>query len=146
MRIVLDTNVIVSALLSPQGIPNQIFHYWELLYFDLLVSEKSMGELARVLRYPKIRRRLNSSTEELAQFVLSLQEKSIWVTHQETVTAVMEDSSDNIYLEIAIAGRAHYVVSGDQHLLRLQGYQGVAIITPAEFLAHLLSSTQDMPK
>lgn len=44
MRVVFDTNVIVSALLLSQGIPSQIFRYWELLYFDLLISEKSLEE------------------------------------------------------------------------------------------------------
>jgi putative PIN family toxin of toxin-antitoxin system len=141
MRVVLDANVIISALLSPQGIPNQILHYWGLLYFDLLVSEKSMDELMRVLHYPKIRKRLRSTDEELAHFVQSLHENAVWVPHQEVITAVSDDASDDVYLEIAVADNAHYIVSGDQHLLRLREYEGIAIVTPTEFMAHLLSST-----
>lgn len=48
MRVVVDTNVIVSSLLSPQGIPSQLFAYWALHTFDILVSEESLDELARV--------------------------------------------------------------------------------------------------
>jgi uncharacterized protein len=79
MRVVIDTNVFVSALLSPTGVPNQIFHYWELSYFDLLVSQESLDELERVLHYPKIGKRLHSTEEELADFVHIFQEKLLWL-------------------------------------------------------------------
>jgi uncharacterized protein len=133
MRVVIDTNVFVSALLSPTGIPNQIFQYWELSYFDLLVSQESLNELARVLHYPKIRKRLHSTEEELAEFVHIFQEKALIITRQETVHAITEDVSDNLYLEIGIAGHADYIVSGDQHLLKLKEYRGISIMTPTEF-------------
>ncbi|MCC6455445.1 MAG: putative toxin-antitoxin system toxin component, PIN family [Caldilineaceae bacterium] len=135
MRVVIDTNVFVSALLSPTGVPNQIFHYWELSYFDLLVSQESLDELERVLHYPKIRKRLRSTEEELAEFVNIFQEKALMVTRQETITVITADVSDNLYLEIGLAGHADYVVSGDQHLLRLKKYRGISIITPTEFQA-----------
>jgi putative PIN family toxin of toxin-antitoxin system len=141
MRVVLDTNVIVSALLSPHGVPSQIFHYWELLYFDLLVSEKSLDELMRVMEYPKIRKRLRSTDEEQAQFVDFLREKALWVTHHEVIQAVQSDMSDNIYLEIALAGQARFLISGDQHLLRLKEFRGIHIIAPTEFLALLTLPT-----
>ena len=123
MRVVIDTNVFVSALLSPQGIPAQIFHYWELNYFDLLVSQESL--------------------DELAQFVRLFREKSILVTRQETIRAIAADVSDNLYLEIGLAGRAYYIVSGDQHLLQIKEYRGIPIITPTEFLDYIISLALD---
>ena len=63
MRVVVDTNVFVSALLSPQGIPSQLFVFWQHHFFDLLVSKESMDELARVLQYPKVRKGLRSTHE-----------------------------------------------------------------------------------
>jgi uncharacterized protein len=139
MRVVIDTNVFVSALLSPQGIPSKIFHCWESNYFDLLVSQESLDELARVLHYPKIHKRLHSTEEELAEFVRLFQEKATLVLRQETIHAISADVSDNLYLEIGLAGRADYIVSGDQHLLQIKEYRGIAIITPAKFLDHITS-------
>ena len=137
MRVVVDTNVFVSALLSPQGIPSQLFHYWGQHFFDLLVSEESMDELARVLQYPKIRKGLRSTDAELAEFVRLFREKGLLVTPQETIRAITADVSDNLYLEIAVAGDAQCIVSGDKHLLRLQEYRGIPILTPTEFLDQL---------
>ena len=137
MRVVVDTNVFVSALLSPQGVPSQLFVYWGQHFFDLLVSEESMDELARVLQYPKIRKGLRSTDAELAEFVRLFKEKGLLVTPQETIRAITADVSDNLYLEIAVAGDAQCIVSGDKHLLRLQEYRGIPILTPTEFLDQL---------
>jgi hypothetical protein len=141
MRVVVDANVIVSALITPQGIPSQLFRYWELLYFDMLVSRESLDELARVLNYPKIRKRLRSSDQEIADFLDSYREKAIWVVHHEAINAVVRDISDNIYLEIGVSGYARYVVSGDHHLLELKEFQGIAIVSPAEFVQRMANST-----
>ena len=138
MRVVVDTNVFISALLSPQGIPSQLFQYWGQHFFDLLVSEESMDELVRVLQYPKIRKGLRSTDGELAEFVRLFREKGLLVTPQETIRAITADVSDNLYLEMAVAGDAQCIVSGDKHLLRLQEYQGIPILTPAEFLDQIM--------
>lgn len=143
MRVVVDTNVFISSLLSPQGIPSQLFQFWELHLFDILVSDKSLEELARVLRYPKIRKRLRVSDAVLDDYVRSFREKAIVVEPQERVQAVTDDALDNVYLEIALAGKAHCVVTGDRHLLQLQEYQGVLILTPTAFLDQLTSLLED---
>ena len=137
MRVVVDTNVFVSALLSPQGIPSQLFWYWEQRFFDLLVSKESMDELARVLRYPKIRARYRATEAELTETVRLFTEKGLLVTPQETIRAITADVSDNLYLAMAVAGDADCIVSGDKHLLRLQEYRGIPILTPTEFLDQL---------
>lgn len=139
MRVVVDANVLVSALLSPQGIPSQLFQLWELRLFDILVSAESLEELARVLHYPKIRKRLHVSDAALDDYVRLLGEKTIRVEPQERVQAVTDDASDNVYLEIALAGAAHCVVTGDRHLLQLEQYQGIFILTPTAFLDQLTS-------
>lgn len=96
-----------------------------------------MAELERVLQYPKVRKGLRSTDEELAEFVHLFQEEGLLVTPQETIHAITVDVSDNLYLEMAVAGDAHCIVSGDKHLLHLQEYQGIPIVTPAEFLGQL---------
>ena len=143
MRVVVDTNVFVSALLSPQGIPSQLFQYWELHYFDVLISKESMAELARVLQYPKVRKGLRSTDAELAEFVRLFTERGVSITPQETIRAIPADVSDNVYLEIAVAGDAQCIVSGDKHLLQLQEYRGILILTPTAFLDKLTSLIAD---
>ncbi|MCC6167944.1 MAG: putative toxin-antitoxin system toxin component, PIN family [Caldilineaceae bacterium] len=143
MRVVFDTNVFVSALLAPQGIPSQLFQLWEVHLFDILVSEASLEELARVLRYPKIRKRLRVSDAELDDYVRLLRAKVVVVAPQERVEAVTDDASDNVYLEIALAGKADCVVTGDRHLLQLEQYQGILILTPADFLDYLTSLSEN---
>ncbi len=139
MRVVVDTNVFISSLLSPQGVPSQLFQLWELHLFDILVSDASLEELARVLRYSRIRKRLRATDAELDDYVRLFRERAIVVVPQERVHAVIDDASDNVYLEIALAGKAHCVVTGDRHLLQLKEYQGVLILTPTAFLDQLAS-------
>jgi hypothetical protein len=143
MRVVVDTNVFVSALLSPQGIPSQLFQYWELHYFDILISAESMQELARVLHYPKIRKGLRSTDTELAEFVRLFTDRGILVAPRETIRAIPADVSDNVYLEIAMAGDAQYIISGDKHLLQLQKYRGIMILTPTAFFDQLTALLTD---
>lgn len=92
----------------------------------------------RVLRYPKLRERHRSTEAELAEFVRLFTEKGRLVTPQATPRVITADVSDNLYLEMAVAGDAQYIVSGDRHLLQLQEYQGIPILTPAEFLGLIL--------
>jgi uncharacterized protein len=143
MRVVFDTNIFVSALLSKRGAPNQLFQFWEQSKFELLVSQASIEELERVLYYSNLHARLNSSDEELSAFVNVFRERALWVIPQEQITVVEDDLSDNLYLEIAVAGSAQYVVSGDKHLLRIREYRGIQIVPPAEFLALLIPLEPD---
>lgn len=143
MRVVLDANVLVSALLSPQGIPSQLLQLWELHLFDILISQESLNELARVLQYPKIRQRLHVTDGALDGYVRLLGGQAILVEPQERVQVVTADASDNLYLEIALAGKAHCIVTGDRHLLQLQQYRGILVLTPLAFLDHLISSVEE---
>ncbi len=96
MRVVLDTNVLVSALLSPAGIPAQILARWEIGAFELLVCHATMDELARVLRYPKIRKRLASTPEEMAAFVLTFYQHGVWVELPEPDSQLLPDKSGEL--------------------------------------------------
>ena len=64
MRVVLDVNVVISALLSPSGAPAQVLRAWLLGAYDLVVSPRLLGELERALAYPKLRRRIGQADAE----------------------------------------------------------------------------------
>jgi putative PIN family toxin of toxin-antitoxin system len=134
MRVVLDANVLVSAVLSSRGTPAQILNAWRAQQFDLVISEAILAEIGRVFRYPKIARRLRWSEDRLQAFLDDLAHIAILTPGVLTLTVITADPPDDRYLECAVEGEAAYIVSGDRLLLRLSVYQGIPILTPRAFL------------
>ena len=142
MRVVLDANVLVSAILSPRGTPAQILTAWRAEHFALVISEAILAELGRVFRYPKIARRHRWSEEQLQAFLDDLGHLAILTPGRLTLAVITEDPPDDRYLECAVEGEATYIVSGDRLLLRLGVYQGISILTPQAFLEVLQRQTK----
>ena len=132
MRLVVDTNLLVSALLSGTSLPAHLITLWREGRFDLLTSSEQLDELMRVTRYPKIRERL---TPALAgRLINELREIAILVENLPQVT-VCADPFDNYLLAMAAAGAADFVVTGDKRdLLGLMLYEGIRIVAVREFL------------
>jgi len=139
MRVVLDTNIYISALLSTGSAPNRVLTLWEEGAFDLLLSTSALDELRRVLRYGKIARRLGAAEATLAALLQNFSDYALWVEPTERLHVVHDDDSDNRYLELAAAGLAHYLVTGDHHLLQVERYAMTEIVTPATFVRLLTS-------
>jgi len=131
-RIILDTNVLISAF-GWHGKPRQIFERVLNKEFELLVSEKQIVEIKRVLSYPKLK-----FTEEQKQRFLDIlgNVARIVETHND-LDIIKEDPPDNMILEAAIEHKAAYIISGDFHLLKLGEFQSVKILTPAQFLERI---------
>ena len=129
---VLDTNVYISALNHPKGVPFRIWQQAIRRRYTLLVSPAIMRETARVLR------EYFEWTEPaiVAQLKLLAKVAQI-VTPNITIDVIVEDDSDNRILECAVAGNADLIVSGDHHLRKLKTYQGIGIVRPADFLRTL---------
>ncbi|MGA7731223.1 MAG: putative toxin-antitoxin system toxin component, PIN family [Chloroflexia bacterium] len=142
MKAVLDTNILVSRFLVPAGKSAQIVSHWENGAFELLVSQPIISECARVLHYPRIRRKYTYTEEEVEGFLTLLQSQAFMTKPDLSLNVVLDDTDDNRIVECALAGEADYIVTGDNHLLSLQSYRGIQIITPATFL-FLLSQGQE---
>jgi len=134
IRAVLDCNVIVSAILSPKGIPAKILTALEAEQFQLLLSEPILEEIGRVLRYGKIAKRHRWSEEKLLAFLEDLAHLAILTPGKLNLAVIKDDPQDDRYLECAVEGEAEYVVSGDRHLLNLKEYNSIQILTPRAFL------------
>lgn len=137
MIVVLDTNVIFSALLSSHGAPAEIIRRWEAGEFDVAMSPPLLNEFERVIHYPRVRKYLKRSDEEIATFLKHLGATALMVDPQIRLEVIEDDPDDDRVLECAIEASATYIVSGNSHLLDLQEYRKMVILKPVEFLAVL---------
>ena len=141
MRVVLDANIYISALISNQGHPAAIINRWlagdVAGEFEVLLSQPIVDEILRVTGYERLQRKYQKIRENRLEFVELISEQGIWVEPAETLAVVTADESDNRYLECAVAGGARYVVTGDEHLLNVGEYQGITVLSPAAFVTWL---------
>jgi putative PIN family toxin of toxin-antitoxin system len=129
-RIVIDTNVFISALLNPKGTPRKVTDL-VIKHFQIIQSEATYEELRIRLNKKKFDKYL--SKEDRLAFLSSLRSKSIFIDilHR---TTICSDPDDNKFLELAVSGIADYLITGDNDLLMIKIYQDIPIITPANFL------------
>ncbi len=133
MRAVLDTNVLISAILSPRGTPARLLLAWQAGAFDLVVSPALLAELRRALAYPKLERLVSRSDAD--SFVAWIGHSAVLATDPEGEPPVhAADPADDYLLALAASERA-VLVSGDAHLTVLGNRFPVR--TPADFLASL---------
>jgi putative PIN family toxin of toxin-antitoxin system len=134
--VVLDTNVLISAVIST-GVPHDVVVAGYEGEFRLIVSEATVTEFRETLqKYPD---RFGLTDEEIRTEVETLQYFAEFVDTDEEVNAVEDDPDDDKFLEAAVAGNAQYLVSGDQHLLTLDSFRDIDIITPRTFYERLES-------
>ena len=129
MKAVLDTNVLISAYLSGRGAPAEILRRWRNGEFTLVLSALILLEFERVLRRPKFRTYLDPDTLPLDE--LRIQAEMVVPLD---VVAVLDNPTDDVFVGTALAGGADVIVSGDQHLLRLNMYCGIKVVTSGQFL------------
>ena len=139
MKIVIDTNVVISGLISPSGTPAQIIDLWILNEFTVCLSTEIMEEYLSVLLRPKFQR-MGTSKERygLISELVKL-ENTMMVKPDFQLDIVIEDPDDNIFLECALEAKAEIIISGDDHLLNLGEFQGIYIFRPIEFLQKFFS-------
>lgn len=133
MRLVIDTNILVSALLAATSLPAQLVVLWRAGRFDLVTTPAQMDELMRVTRYPKIRERLAPAVA--GRLVNDLRALATTIDKLPVIDA-SPDPDDNYLLALADAGEADFLVTGDKRdLLSLAVHKGTKIITVRDFLA-----------
>ncbi|MCI0484611.1 MAG: putative toxin-antitoxin system toxin component, PIN family [candidate division NC10 bacterium] len=138
LRAVLDANVLVSALIRPKGPPGQVVvRLLRDRAFTLVTSPAILTEVRRSLAYPRVRKHLIASDEDLDLWVASLALVGEPVEGILRIGAVAEDPEDDKYIAAALEGRAQFIVTGDAHLLTLKIYEGVRMVTPRVFLGLL---------
>jgi putative PIN family toxin of toxin-antitoxin system len=136
MRVILDTNVLISGLLVAQGAPARLLDAWERNRFTLVACENLIAELRDVAGRPFFKARLRASAAEL--LAAGLRDFSIFC--QELPSGpTAPDPKDSYLLALAEASQAEFLVTGDKAILALKRHKSTRIITPAamiEFLGH----------
>lgn len=129
-KYVLDTNIIVSALLFRESLPRQVFDQAKSSGI-ILISQSTLSEIQNVLARPKLRRYITPSERDL--FLISFAKTAKLIKIQQTITAC-RDPKDNKFLEVAVNGGAKAIISGDQDLLLLHPFNNISILTAKQFL------------
>jgi len=133
MRIVLDTNVIISATLIRGGHEDQILRLWRRGGFDLVLSPQILEELGRALFYEKLQRARWMSRAQVVELLQLLAQASVLVPGRLKIE-VSRDAEDDKFIVAAVEARAPFLVTGDRDLLALESYRHVRIVRPTEFL------------
>lgn len=132
MRVIVDTNILLSALLVGTSLPAHLVELWREGEFDLLTSVEQIDELMRVTRYPRMRERLSSSIA--GRLINELRASAAMLTKLPSVD-VCADPFDNYLLAMAAAGSANFLVTGDKRdLVGLGLYEGTKIVSVRDFL------------
>lgn len=131
-RVVLDTNVVLSALVFSSGTLVPLRHGWQDARFTPLASKVTIAELIRVLAYPKFRLSAEAREDLLSDYLPFCE--SIQVPNSAPHTPLCRDPFDMPFLELALAGRADFLVTGDDDLLSLAPEFRCSIVRTAHFL------------
>jgi putative PIN family toxin of toxin-antitoxin system len=131
-RVVVDTNVFVSALIWG-GNPGKVIELWQKGTFILLLSPFLLTEILLTLE------RFGFSQGDLKRLQLILERHSFKLTPSRAVS-VCRDNKDNQILDLCLVGKADYLITGDKDLLVLQEFQGTKIVEPKKYLDLLRSA------
>ncbi|SER77401.1 putative toxin-antitoxin system toxin component, PIN family [Azotobacter beijerinckii] len=130
MRVVLDSNILFSALISPHGAPDAIYRTWRAARFEVVTSRMQLDEIRRASRYPKLHAILQPAKVGTSAVVLERLD----------IQDEANDPDDAFLLAMAIAGEADYLVTGDRRagLLQRGHIEPTRIVTPAVFCDEVL--------
>jgi hypothetical protein len=140
MRIILDTNVLLSGLLIAQGTPATLLDAWERKQFTLVACEELIVELREVAGRPFFRAKIRASAIEL--LAAGLRDFSVFCEHLPS-GPMAPDPKDSFLLALAEAGAADFLVTGDKELQSLKRHQSTRIVSPSEMMKILKRAEEE---
>lgn len=129
MRIVLDTNIWISGLLLPKSLAGTVIKKWQEAHLTVVTSKPLLNEIAQVLAYPKIFKRLQWDKNTIERYIEYLHFFTEVVPISHINVKVPTDPADSIILATLLASNANYLVTGDQDLLALKTTYSVMTLT-----------------
>lgn len=135
LKVVLDVNILASALVSPQGLPAVVLGAGLRRQYLIIRSDHIVIKLIETLEKPYFQARVEpDDVEELLIRFVRLSEKA---DRDDVVRGIAPDAEDDKVLSAAVRMNADFLVTGDKGLLAVREYRGVRIVTAEEFLAEL---------
>ena len=134
IRAVIDTNVLVSGSIKKGSPPARVLEAWREGKFILVTSESILNEVFRVLNYRKIKTKYHLKKKDIEELLFALYLGSDLTPDRLKVKVITQDPEDNRFIACALEGQADYIVTGDEHLLKIEGYKGIKVVTTPEFL------------
>jgi putative PIN family toxin of toxin-antitoxin system len=128
-KIVVDTNILISAL-GWEGKSRELLRKIIDNEYELLISNKQLAEVKRVLDYPKF----GFTKEQKNRFLKIIFQTATLREIKTELEIIKEDPSDNMLLGCAVEAEAKYIISGDKHLKKLKRYKSITIISVSDFL------------
>lgn len=142
MRVVLDTNILIRAVIMPHGRVGPVLLSLRNGDYSLLYSQSLLEELIDVLRRPQIYHKYGLSNEDIKTVFSLILIRGEEVTPEQSIS-ICRDPKDDKFLEVAVTREADVIVSGDEDLLTLNPFRGIHIIPPRAFLQLLDSERPD---
>lgn len=133
-KVVLDTNTIISGIFW-DGNEARVIEEAENKKVQLFISTKLLQELEGVLKREKFTRKLEGKESTVEQAVAKIALIAILIEPAKKINIIKDDPDDNLVLECAVTARADLIISGDKHLLKLQRYSGIDIMSARDFLS-----------
>ena len=136
MNVVLDTNILCSALITPGGLADRLYLAWRGRLFTLVTSEEQLEEFRRVTRYPRVRQYIDPAVAGTLHN--ELRRLAVLVEALPTID-VSRDPQDNFLLAMAQAGKVDFLVTGDKHdLLSMGFFEKTRIVTARQMVDELV--------
>lgn len=142
-RVVIDTNLMISAAISAGSIPDQLLQIWRNDKYELIVSPEILQEIEEVSQRTRLREKYHLFPKKISRLLaaLKLAAEVIQPIPEEQLAVHCRDSKDDKFLALSTSGKADFLITGDQDLLALNGNQslnGLKIVTAKEFLENFL--------
>jgi len=141
-RAVIDTNIVIRAVIKPLGTVGPVVVRLRAGEYKLIYSKKLLDELIAKLALPRIRQKYDVDDETVEDILALIALRGEMVEPTRKVK-VCRDPKDDMVIEAALAGEAHYIVTGDEDLLTLKEFESIEILTPKSFLDELDKAKAD---
>jgi len=129
MKIILDTNVFISGIFF-SGPPSQILKAWQNSRLQIVLSQEILNEYQRVAEFLVAK----FPTIDILPIIELMTIHGQLIDVEGFDVSVCDDPDDNKFMECAIASNSKIIISGDKHLLKVSGYQGIKVLKPREFV------------
>ncbi|HSB00597.1 MAG TPA: putative toxin-antitoxin system toxin component, PIN family [Anaerolineales bacterium] len=133
MRVVIDTNILASALIRRQGTTGQVLQHLRDKRFIIIYSVPLLVELVEVLSRPQIQQKYHLQVDDITALINLIRLRGELVSPKREINAC-RDASDNKFLKAAVEGKVDAILSGDADLLEMKEFEAIPILRVAEFL------------